>query len=212
MKNLFYSFFYFALTLSIYSIDYDQQVAARIVELFKKDYDQYEDKSFAEKLVLKLGKESYFETLDIWLNYVHQIEEIEIKTDPRINKLISKVKKHASEGKAERLSQLFCQLTFLSYCNYESYLQACLEHETDINPCFIDEQYIEKAFTKSKYYQFTRELYETEAEIKKEIKEIISKDGLKSKLPFYNLVFDFLNKIRQKVIDRHLEKMEKAMN
>jgi hypothetical protein len=216
MKKLLFTFLMVCVPLlyseQILKVD-DDSIVEKIYEVLVKEYDNYKDKSFEEKLVLKLGKKTFIKSINIWKDNYKNLNDIKIILDYHLENMALIVQKNSDEEKAKRFRELLENLTKLGYKNMQLYFYAVKDSlfaqnvgVNEINVVFIDD-----ALCNKKYFEMKKTLYDEERKTKKEILEIMNDKKLKYKMAFYIFAFNFLNNIREKIITRDLERMEQKI-
>ena len=102
---------------------------------------------------------------------------------------------------AEELEDLLRHLTFLGFKNIDTYYQALLEYDKAFAIESFPLKVVDEAIQNENAWAFRLKLYEDERNTKIAIRSILTRKQLKSKLSFYLFAFDFLNTIREKIIE-----------
>ncbi|MCK4796134.1 MAG: hypothetical protein KAT05_02065 [Spirochaetes bacterium] len=204
------------ITIPFYATNHinDDLIVNKISLVLIKKYDNYKNKTLLEKIVLKLGKNAFVDSVKIWeINY-KDLDKIIIKLHPKLEYMALKGEKYLEIERAKYFRNLLDDLTLLGYENLQIYYivikEYLNEHNYNFNDINID--LIDEAVCQPEYYQEKKALYEKEDLIKEEIRIILREGKLKHKLALYSFAFDFFNKIRKKVIAKDLAKMLAKIN
>ena len=124
------------------------------------------------------------------------------------------VDKNLEKKVAEHFRNLLEELTLLGFKNLNIYYLSVKEYLDANNLIYknIDAKLIDDSMCNLKYYNIKKELYAKEEIIKNEIQKIMKYDQVKYKLAFYSFAFNFLNKIRVKIIEKDMERMLSIIN
>ena len=106
----------------------------------------------------------------------------------------------------------FESLTLLAYKNLQIYYIALKDFLKDNPSTEINIKTIDDSLTDIKYYDEKTKLYESEAEIKSNIRYYFNNKKIKYKVSFYAFVFEFFDDIRKKIIKKDMEKMLQKIN
>ncbi|HBD92886.1 MAG: hypothetical protein A2015_13655 [Spirochaetes bacterium GWF1_31_7] len=203
-------FIFFATTLyRVNTID-QQLLADQVQVLLIQSYGRLSNLSPIEKIVIEMGRATFVDNVRIWRLYYNDISLIPIKLHPQIKKVSNIIHKYGDESEAFLFDVYLKELTFLGYRNIDYYYQALLAMDSlkDTNISLED---IEYAVSSPQFYKKKIELFEREAVLKKEIRLIMNSEKLKRRLGIYIFFYDFLNKIRDKIIASDLEYSHKRL-
>lgn len=208
-KNILLLFF----ILNIFSLhclgSINDKIADRLVELLIKSYGEIDNLNLIEKIVIDLGRGAFEDNVRIWRNNYQDINGINIRLHSQFIRMADRVRKYGRENDALMLEECLRELTFLGYKNIDYYYRALLLSDKDFSDADFTIEDVDYAVSNPLFYDLKLDLYERERILKEEIRGIISSEHLKSKMRFYITVFDFLNKIRDKIIEADLEKTQK---
>lgn len=189
----------------------DGQIVGQIADLLISEYDNYKDKSFTERLVLKLGKRAFIDSVRAWQRDYPNVRTMPIKLHYQLAKMASIVDGCADEPTAKRFRGLLTELTRIGYLNLDIYYRA-VRKSVDNNggnlTGNITLDMIDYAVADAAFYQEKIEMYDEEQCIKDEMRLIMKQKGIKNKIAFYSFAFEFFDKIRVKVIAADLEKVK----
>lgn len=216
LKKITGQFIFLLLIFSLYpekGIN-DDLIVNKISLVLIEEYDKYENFTPLEKLVLKIGRNAYIDNINIWQKNYNNIDKIKIELHPKLNHMATIVDKNLEKKDADYFRSLLEELTFLGFKNLDMYYLSVKEYLENNNLTYLDinAKLIENSTNNIKYYNFKKELYAKEEDIKNEIQKIMKYDKVKYKLAFYSFAFNFLNKIRVKIIQRDMERMSKLIN
>jgi hypothetical protein len=189
-------------------------IATRIHDVLVKEYDNYKDKSFIERIILKLGKSTYIDNIRIWRDNYRNIDDIKIKLHPKMEDMAAISEKYLDPATSKRFRNLLEELTRLGFKNLQLYYNSTEEYLKNNNLTYnsINIDIINEAQCNLKYFELKKKLYSREDEVKKEIRKIMDDKRIKYKLGIYIFAFDFFNKIRTEIINKDLEKMQKKID
>ena len=215
-KKIIYNFLFLILIFPLYpeqNIN-NNLIVNRISQVLIEEYDKYEDFTALEKLVLKIGRSTYIDNINIWLKNYNNIDNIKIVLHPKLNHMANIVDKNLDKNEADHFRELLEELTFLGFKNLDMYYLSVKEYLENNSLTYMDinAKLIENSTNNIKYYNFKKELYAKEDNIKNEIQKIMKYDKVKNKLAFYSFAFKFLNKIRIKIIQKDMDRMLLLIN
>ncbi len=214
-NKIFIIIFLLIISISIFSIQNadDDLIVNKISQMLIEEYDKYANYTFLEKLVLKIGRTTYVDNINIWQKNYTDIDNIKIKLHPKLEDMAKIVDKNLEADRAKYFRKLLEELTFLGFKNLQIYYYSVKEYLNnnkltylDINIKLIDDS------CNIKFYNTKKELYAREDIIKNEIREFMKDEKLKHKMAFYSFAFKFLNKIRIKIIEKDMKKMLDRIN
>ncbi len=182
----------------------DTILADRLQYLLKKEYTNYKNKSLIERIIMELGKKAFFESVDDWRKNYQAVEKVNVKIHPQLEDLASSVRKHEEESVSREFSTLLTDLTRMGYRNIDMYYVAIRSSDVKYNAAEITLADVDEAMINPVFFLKKKGLYEEEREIKKRMREIMTGKRVKGKLGIYPIAFDFLNKIREDVIEKDL--------
>lgn len=198
---------------NIYSNDKD--VADRIATVLIEEYDNYRDRTFTEKLVLKFGKKAFIDSVLIWKVNFRTIDSIEIKLHYQLEKMAKISDDNLSLDESEKFRELLKRLTYLGYKNLDLYYRAVKEYldnnKNFLNQADISIETIDDAISNNKYFTEKKKLYFDEEMIKNEIRLFFDNRKIKYKISFYSFAFEFFDKIRRQIIAKDLKKIEERI-
>ena len=192
----------------------DEQIVAQIADLLISEYDNYKDKSFTERLVLKLGKRAFIDSVRAWQRDYPNVRTMPIKLHYQLAKMASIMDGCADEPTAKRFRELLTELTRIGYLNLDIYYRAVRKTVYDnggILTSNITLDTIDYAVADVTFYEEKISMYDEEQRIKDEMRSIMRQKGIKHKIAFYSFAFEFFDKIRVKVIAADLEKVKANM-
>jgi hypothetical protein len=200
--------FIFAVSLS-FTLN-DDLIASNIADVMIKEYDNYKNKSYIEKMILKMGKKAYVESVLDWKEKYKNLGTVRIKLHPTIHYIVSVGDKHLPPEKASYFSYMFENITMLAYDNLQTMYLAVKDYLTQkkLSEDKIDLPLIVEATIQPKYYKMKIDMYNKEDYLKKQIRETMTSDELKYRLGFYVFAFDFFNKLRDGIIKKDIEMMQ----
>ncbi|HPO49526.1 MAG TPA: hypothetical protein PLO89_04295 [Spirochaetota bacterium] len=213
MKRFFtLSIILFYASLFLFSRDLtEDELVGRIAKILIEEYDNYKDKSFIEKTVLKLGKPAFIDSVKNWTKHYKNLEEMEIKLPLQIENILKISKKYLNEDENMEFRNNFEELTFLGYKNLQIYYEALKDYLSKNDNKDISIKILDEALTDIKYFEQKKSLYEKEFEIKEKIRDFFKNKKIKYRLSFYSFAFDFLDGIRVKIIKKDMETMLKKI-
>lgn len=192
----------------------DAQIVNDIAKLLIAEYDNYRDKSFTERLVLKLGKRAFIDSVRAWQANFENVHTMPIKLHYQLNKMATIIDDCADEATAKRFRELLTELTRIGYLNLDIYYRAIrkIRDENGGNlTANITLETIDYAVADITFYEEKILLYDTEQKIKDEMRLVMKQKNIKHKIAFYSFAFEFFDKIRVKVIDNDLQKVRENM-
>jgi hypothetical protein len=215
MKKTIYTFL-LLLLFSLHNLSAedasDDILVAKIADTLIKAYDDYKDRTTMEKIVLRMGKPAYIESINDWVKNYKNLDTMELKLHPIIQKIIKTGDKHLPEDKAKRFRELFEHLSLLGYKNLQVYYITVKEYLKKYGQREIDINVIDDAISEPQVYEEKVLLNKEEEIITKEIKEIFKEEKIKYRLGFYSFAFNFLTDIRAKITKTDMERMLKKIN
>lgn len=182
----------------------DTVLADRLQYLLKKEYTNYKNKSLIERIIMELGKKAFFESVDDWRKNYQAVEKVNVKIHPQLEELASNIRKHEEESVSNEFRVLLTELTRMGYRNIDMYYVAVRSSDVKYNTAEITLADVDEAMVNPVFFLKKKGLYEEEREIKKRMREIMTGKRVKGKLGIYLFAFDFLNKIREDVIEKDL--------
>jgi len=187
-----------------------QLLADQVQVLLIQSYGAFSNLSPIEKIVIEMGRGAFVDNVRIWRMYYNDISLIPIKLHPQIKKVSNIIHKYGDDQEGFLFDLYLKELTFLGYKNIDYYYQALLTMDLmkDNNISLED---IEYAISSPQFYIKKIELFEREAVLKKDIRLIMNSERLKKHLGIYIFFYDFLNKIRDKIIANDLEYSHKRL-
>ncbi|MBN2547204.1 MAG: hypothetical protein JXB50_15485 [Spirochaetes bacterium] len=209
-----YSIIFFCLfNFLIFSQTDDDLIVGKIYQILVEEYDKYENTTFEERLVLKFGRKAFMESIDIWKKNYKNLDQIEIILHPRLEHMAKTAEENLAAERAEYFRNLLVELTFLSYQNLQIFYLAVKDYliEHDLNQNDISKKIIDTSISMPKFFYIKMDMYDREEIIKTDIRAIMDEGKIKYKLAFYAFAFDFLNKIRKKIIKKDIERMKVRM-
>lgn len=198
----------FALNCSITEEEAIEHLTGMLIEV----YDRQEDYTILEKMVLKFGRAAYIDNVMLWREHYKNIEQLEIELHPRLVKLTEKVREYGGAERAERLYLLLEELSSLGFKNLNLYYMALCELKFEVTLEELDWELMDRVMSSRRFCLLKLEIYRREEEVKREIKAIIAAPDMKRGLPFYNFLFDFLNRIRSSIVEKDLERIRAVLN
>lgn len=189
-----------------------KKVAKAVIE----SYEEYKDKSAREKFVLKLGRNAFVDSVNIWVDNYNSIDDMPIKLHYQMRKMVEIAKKYHKKERAEELESLLKQLTRLGYRNLDIYYRGVLQYLKENNlensiTFDITTEIIDESIAKETFYNEKIEMYKKEEEIKNGIRIILKEGKLKYKMAFYSFAFEFFDKIRREIINKDIERMKEKI-
>ena len=192
----------------------DAEIVAQISQELIAEYDNYKDKSFTERLVLKLGKRAFIDSVRAWQRDYENVRTMPIKLHYQLNKMASIVDGCADEATSKHFRELLTELTRIGYLNLDIYYRAVRKVAENNDGNLTDNvslAMIDYAVADDTFYQEKIEMYDEEQRIKDEMRVIMKQKNIKNKIAFYCFAFEFFDKIRVKVIAADLEKVKTNM-
>ncbi len=192
----------------------DSEIVAQIAQELIAEYDNYKDKSFTERLVLKLGKRAFIDSVRAWQRDYENVRTMPIKLHYQLNKMASIVDGCADEATSKRFRELLTELTRIGYLNLDIYYRAVRKNVDNNGGNLtgnVSLAMIDYAVADATFYQEKIEMYDEEQRIKDEMRVIMKQKNIKNKIAFYSFAFEFFDKIRVKVITADLEKVRANM-
>lgn len=209
MKKIYLIVFLFYLcSNTVYSTP-DDILVHNISEVLIKEYDNYKDKSFSERFVLSLGKKAFIESVKNWeINYKN-LSNMPIKLHPQIEIILAKSEKSLDNDTQNQFRGLFVSLTRIAYDNLQDYYNSLKDSLGNDLTKPITITMIDDALSCQKFYDIRLKSFETEENVKQNIRKIFKDERVKFKLSFYLFVFDYFDGIRVNVVKQYLLKTEK---
>ena len=192
----------------------DEQIVAQIAQELIAEYDNYKDKSFTERLVLKLGKRAFIDSVRSWEKNYQNVQTMPIKLHYQLNKMANIVDDCAEPETAAAFRGLLTDLTRIGYRNLDIYYRAVRKVAENNDGNLTDNvslAMIDYAVADATFYEEKVAMYDEEQRIKDEMRAIMKQKGIKNKIAFYSFAFEFFDKIRVKVIANDLEKVRTNM-
>ncbi len=209
--NIIYLFLILFITTQINAVPNSNNdlIVKKIAQVIIEEYDKYQNYTFLEKLVLKMGKSTYVDNINIWQKNYNNIDNIKIELHPKLEDMVKIADKNMETKDAEHFRNLLEQLTFLGFKNLQIFYLSVKEYLKKNNLTHIDIniQLIDDSLCNINFFNTKKELYAKEDIIKSEIQKMMKEDNVKYKFTFYSFAFKFLNKIRNKIIQKDMEKM-----
>ncbi len=193
----------------------DSEIVAQIAQELIAEYDNYKDKSFTERLVLKLGKRAFIDSVRAWQRDYENVRTMPIKLHYQLKKMASIVDGCADEATSKRFRELLTELTRIGYLNLDIYYRAVRKNVDNNGGNLtgnVSLAMIDYAVADVTFYQEKIEMYDEEQRIKDEMRVIMKQKNIKNKIAFYSFAFEFFDKIRVKVIAADLEKVRANMD
>ena len=215
MAKKFFIFIFLLISIFAFSQNVtDSEIVAQIAQELIAEYDNYKDKSFTERLVLKLGKRAFIDSVRAWQRDYENVRTMPIKLHYQLNKMASIVEGCADEATSKRFRELLTELTRIGYLNLDIYYRA-VRKNVDNNGGNLTGNVtlamIDYAVADVTFYEEKISMYDEEQRIKDEMRSIMRQKGIKHKIAFYSFAFEFFDKIRVKVIAADLEKVKANM-
>jgi hypothetical protein len=207
IQMIFFLMFILPMTV-LYPMKSDDKIADEIIDILIKEYGNYKDKSSLEKIVLSISKKPYMESLSEWRKNYHDLSNIKIKLNSIIEKAVLTAGKRLPYEEGWRFRSLFENLTMIGYENLQIYFistKRYLEKNGDVK---LTIDIINDAKCEPEFLRMKEELYEKEKLIKRDIRIMFKDVRIKNKMVFYSFAFDFLDKIRTRIIENDIRKMK----
>ena len=215
MTKKFFIFIFLLISIFAFSQNVtDSEIVAQIAQELIAEYDNYKDKSFTERLVLKLGKRAFIDSVRAWQRDYENVRTMPIKLHYQLNKMASIVDGCADEATSKRFRELLTELTRIGYLNLDIYYRAVRKNVDNNGGNLtgnVSLAMIDYAVADATFYQEKIEMYDEEQRIKDEMRVIMKQKNIKNKIAFYSFAFEFFDKIRVKVIAADLEKVRANM-
>jgi hypothetical protein len=188
----------------------DAKIVETISDIFLKEYDNYKDKAFVEKVVLKMGRKAYIDNMSLWRANFSDISKIKFSLHPIMEQMARTMEKHSDEGKGTHFRTLFIDLTRVAFKHFNIYYLAIKEYLIENNLSYNDIKLsiFADALAKDKFYNEKVKLFDEELSIEKEIALMMKEKKVKYRMAFYAFVFDFFIDMRKKVIDTEAKDMQ----
>ena len=216
MTKKFFIFIFLLISIFAFSQNVtDSEIVAQIAQELIAEYDNYKDKSFTERLVLKLGKRAFIDSVRAWQRDYENVRTMPIKLHYQLNKMASIVDGCADEATSKRFRELLTELTRIGYLNLDIYYRAVRKNVDNNGGNLtgnVSLAMIDYAVADATFYQEKIEMYDEEQRIKDEMRVIMKQKNIKNKIAFYSFAFEFFDKIRVKVIAADLEKVRANMD
>lgn len=197
----------FFINLALFSND--DLLVSKMADILIEEYQKYEDKTFMEKFVLKLGKNAYIDSVIIWKNNYKNIDDLDIKLHKQLENSAKIADKRLSSDKAEYYRNLLKKLTYLGYKNLQMYYNAVKDKDITADDLTIEA--IDESVSNVKYYNEKVKLYNEENDIKNRIREFYELKEIKYHISFYAFAFNFFDKIRKGIIEKDMKKMNEKL-
>lgn len=206
--------FRFAVLALIFFVNFnifsnDDLLASKMADILIEEYQKYEDKTFMEKFVLKLGKNAYIDSVIIWRDNYKNIDELDIKLHRQLENSAKIADKRASADRSEYYRNLLKKLTYLGYKNLQMYYNAVKDRGMTANEITIEA--IDESVSNLEFYNEKVKLYNEEEAIKNKIKEFYELKEIKYHISFYAFAFNFFDKIRKGIIEKDMKKMNEKL-
>ncbi len=189
-------------------INYDPVVDA-IINAIKTDYNNLENRSFNERLVMEAGRRSFMLALDVWRAHYAHIYSINIEPSGHVKYMCDTAIIFLPADESGRFVSNLKELTFLAYRNLDLYYRAIRSLNPPVASSGISVRTIDLALLNERFYNEKIALYDRERVIKREIEDTLLMDQLKFRLAFYLIAFRFFNNIREDIINRDIENMNR---
>lgn len=176
-------------------------LAARLVRIMKENYDRRYAPSLGEALVHRLGRSTYFQALDLWLVYRGRIEEAPVPRNAAVERLVEAVEPCLPPTEVAAFRASFERLFRISLRNFEMYHAAVSEARPGDVETLTSED-VRRCLDTPKYRRMQDRLYEEERAIRGEIRRVLAGSCARRRAGLYTLVYDFLDRQREKAIAR----------
>ncbi len=205
--------FFCLLNFPAYSQTEDDFIADKIYRILIEEYDKYENTTFEERFVLKIGRKAFMDSIEIWKANFKNIDKIVIVLHPSLEHMAKKGEENLSPERAAYFRSLLAEITFLSYKNLQIFYIAVKDYlnENKLKSNAVTKEIIDISISMPKFFYIKMDMYDREEFIKTDIRAILDEGKLKYKLSFYAFAFDFLNKIRKKIVKKDIERMKSRM-
>ncbi len=197
----------FLVNLALFSND--DLVVSKMADILIEEYQKYEDKTFMEKFVLKLGKNAYIDSVTIWKNNYKNIDNLDIKLHRQLENSAKIADKRLPADSAEYYRNLLRRLTYLGYMNLQMYFNAVKDKGLTAEEISIET--IDDSVSNAQFYNEKVKLYNEENEIKNKIREFYDLKEIKYHISFYAFAFNFFDKIRKGIIEKDMKKMNEKL-
>jgi len=193
----------FFINLALFSND--DLIVSKMADILIEEYQKYEDKTFMEKFVLKLGKNAYIDSVIIWRDNYKNLDALDIKLHRQLENSAKIADKRLSSDKAEYYRNLLKKLTYLGYSNLQMYYNAV--KDKGLTDADLTIEAIDESVSNVEYYNEKVKLYNEENDIKNKIREFYELKEIKYHISFYAFAFNFFDKIRKGIIEKDMKKM-----
>lgn len=191
----------------------DNIIISKISAALINAYKNYKDNTWIEKVILKLGKKTFIKSLDEWKENFDKMDSFEVKLHPILKRVAKIGDDNLPEARAAYFRSLLEELTLLGFKNLEIYHFAVKDEmiKNDLDYDDINIELIDESIAKPKYFDQKMNMYEKEFFIKSEIEKILKEKEVRFKIVFYAFAFKFFYKIRDRIIQKDIEKMKASL-
>ena len=213
MNKFIVLFFVVFISISLHSYDLsDDILVEKISEILIKEYDNYKDRSFIEKTILKLGKPAFIDSVKNWTKNYKNLDQMQLKLHPKIEDILNISNKYLTDDENREFRKNFEDLTLIAYYNLQIYYISLKEYLSYNNKSDFDINILDEALMNIRYFDEKKKLYEKEDKIKANIRNYFNNKKIKYKISFYAFVFDFFDKIRVRIVKKDMDKMLEKIN
>lgn len=212
MRNRVVLFYLFIIRVIFAEIQTNNDIIAdSLRSVLIETYGSMKDLTFTERFVIDLGKSTFYSNVNIWHDNYEDISKIEVKLNGQLVRLTEKIYKYSDVKTGDNFKSLLKNLVFLGYKNLDLYYKAIIatDRAYDITDITLDD--VDYAVSNPVFMSLKIGLYDEERIIKSAIRDIMVSDKIKNKIGFYIFVYDFLNKIRESIIEKDIESMKLRM-
>jgi hypothetical protein len=198
----------------LYSEEYDDaKIVGKISEIFLKEYDNYKNKAFVERVVLKMGRTAYIDNMKLWQDNYADISKIKFSLHPIMEQMAKTMEKSTKDERGVHFRELFIDLTRVAFKHFNIYYLAIKEYliENKLSYNDIHLGIFADALAKDKFYSEKVKLFAEELSIENEIASMMKEKKVKYRMAFYAFVFDFFIDMRKKIIDNEAKDMQSKL-
>lgn len=213
MRRNLYLILIFFISFSIHAKTLDDLIADRIFFLFLREYDNVTNKSFLEKVAVKIGRSTYLDALTNFKNNYKNLDTMTVKLHPRLEYMAKTAQRHLNYDEALYFRKLLERLSLLSYKSFYVYYLCIHEYFIENKKEYFDFEIclITEAIAKIKFYKLKKEIYIEEKEVRKEICRMLNQTKLKNALPIYRLIFNYFDPVRNNILEQELKDITKNL-
>jgi hypothetical protein len=185
-----------------------QQIVNQVAQALIIEYENYSEYNPLERMILKMGKTAFIESVETWRNNWEIIETMPIELHPRLQHMSDTGVEAMDKERSDEFTRLLVKLTRLAYRNLDLYRIAVTDYFKVTLPVPVTTDVIDSAVNNPVFYEKKVAMYNEEDIIKEQISIYLKSDELRYKLGTYRLAFNFFDRIRKQIIEKDMERMK----